>query len=78
MCFHGLGHGVLAYTEYDLEKAVDICKRTGTKQYNNEEYAECVGGAIMEIIGGGFHDPQKWAVQSKKISVVFRSAFSMQ
>lgn len=61
MCFHGLGHGVLAYTGYDLTKTVSLCKRTGTKEYNFAEYHQCVGGAIMEIISGGGHDQQAWS-----------------
>lgn len=64
MCFHGLGHGVLAYTDYDLPKAVKICQKTGTASYNYREYPECVGGTIMEIVGGGFHDMKQWEKQS--------------
>lgn len=64
MCFHGLGHGVLAYTGYDLPKALELCKKTGTEQYRNREYIECVGGTIMEITGGGFHNPKLWEEQS--------------
>ncbi len=67
MCFHGLGHGVLAYANYDLEKAIAVCKKTGTPAYHNREYIECVGGTIMEIIGGGGgHDPDLWKKQSQK------------
>lgn len=57
MCFHGLGHGVLAYTDYDLGKAVAMCKKTGTAAFEYREYGECVGGTIMEIIDG-VHDPE--------------------
>ena len=60
MCFHGLGHGVLAYTLYDLTKAVSLCEKTGTAEYQNREYAECVGGEIMELISGGQHDENAW------------------
>lgn len=66
MCFHGLGHGVLAYTGYDLPKAIELCKKTGTHEYNYNESAQCIGGTIMEIIGGGFHDQELWEKQSKK------------
>lgn len=61
MCFHGLGHGVLAYTDYDLEDAIYLCSKTG-----EQESAECVGGIIMEIISGGDHDKKRWTEQSKK------------
>lgn len=62
MCFHGLGHGVLAYNNYDFEDAVAMCEKTGTEEYNNREYAECVGGGVMELIGG-VHDRVQWEKQ---------------
>ena len=65
MCFHGLGHGVLAHTEYDLEKAVKLCKKTGTKEYGDQEYIECAGGAVMEMMSG-VNDREQWEIQSKK------------
>lgn len=63
MCYHGLGHGVLAYTNYNLVDAVALCKKAGTPERNNREYAECVGGIIMEQISGGDHDKQTWEKQ---------------
>jgi hypothetical protein len=66
MCFHGLGHGVLAFEGYDMAKAAAICKKTGTAAFKDREYVECIGGTVMEIIGGGFHDRDLWMAQSKK------------
>jgi len=63
MCHHGLGHGILSYTNYDLEKTVALCKKTGTSERKFEEYPECVGGAIMEQISGGDHDKKTWQKQ---------------
>jgi len=63
MCYHGLGHGILAYKQYDLEEAIKLCQKTGTKKHNNQEYPECVSGEVMEIISGGGHDRDKWAKQ---------------
>ncbi len=60
MCFHGLGHGVFAYNDYDFDKTVSFCGKTGTPLYNNREYVECVGGAVMELMGGGVHDRESW------------------
>ena len=60
MCFHGLGHGVLAYEQYDLEKTVALCKKTGTDEFHNQEFAQCIGGAVMESIAGGGHDRKAW------------------
>lgn len=65
MCFHGLGHGILAYKDYNLEEAVKICNKTGTDKYRNREAIECIGGAIMEIIGGGGHNRELWKKQNK-------------
>ncbi|MFZ2886836.1 MAG: hypothetical protein WA021_03385 [Minisyncoccia bacterium] len=60
MCYHGLGHGVFAYFSYDLVATVDFCRKTGTSEYRNREYIECVGGAIMELMSGGGHDRDAW------------------
>lgn len=56
MCFHGLGHGVFAYTGHDLSATAALCKKTGTPAYRDREYIECFGGAIMELVGGMGHD----------------------
>lgn len=66
MCYHGLGHGVLAYYDYDIPKMVAMCQKTGTKEYNNREAVECIGGAVMELMGGGGHDPEAWRAARKK------------
>jgi hypothetical protein len=64
MCFHGLGHGILAYLDYNMPQAVELCKKTGTASHYNREYIECVGGTVMEITGGGFHNREIWEKQS--------------
>lgn len=64
MCFHGFGHGVLAYAEYDVPEALQLCELVGTEAYNNREYAECAGGLTMEMISG-VHDRDLW--QKKKV-----------
>ena len=60
MCFHGFGHGVLAYTEYDVADATELCRQVGTKEFSNREYHECAGGITMEMVSG-IHDPDLWA-----------------
>lgn len=69
MCFHGLGHGVFAFYAYDLKKTADFCKKTGTAVYAEEEYTQCVGGAIMELMGGGGHDREAWLRAREKYLV---------
>ena len=56
MCFHGLGHGILAYTSYDLPQAIGICQKTN----GQAETTQCISGTIMEIISGGDHDKALW------------------
>lgn len=65
MCFHGLGHGILAYTGYDLVNAVELCEKTGTAKYNSEESSQCISGTIMEIING-VHDRELWRTEHEK------------
>jgi hypothetical protein len=65
MCFHGFGHGVLAYTEYEVPEAVKLCSKVGTEQYHKEEEAQCIGGIIMEM-HQGVHDPEIWAQKKDK------------
>lgn len=66
MCYHGLGHGVFAYFGYDLPKTVSYCKKFGTDTYGMREYIECVGGAGMELVGGGGHSRALWTLAREK------------
>ncbi len=66
MCFHGLGHGILAFEGYDMAKASAVCQKAGTAKYGYQESTQCISGTVMEIIGGGFHDRDIWRVQRKK------------
>lgn len=65
MCYHGLGHGIFAYTGYDVAETVRICQKTDTNT-SGREFVECVGGMIMELVGGGDHDRELWKEQSVK------------
>lgn len=66
MCYHGLGHGVFAFYGYSFPETIEFCKKTGTPEYRNREYVECVGGAVMELMGGGGHDPDMWQKSREK------------
>lgn len=65
MCFHGFGHGVLAYTDYEIPDAVKLCEKVGTEEYHNEESAQCIGGMVMEMFQG-IHDPEMWQQKKEK------------
>lgn len=71
MCFHGLGHGVLAALDYDLPRTISECQKTSTAQYEFREGSECVGGTIMEMISGGAHNKELW---QKKSQVYFKAS----
>ena len=45
-CLHGVGHGALAYLDYDLPAALADCKRLA----NSFEQSSCYGGVFMENI----------------------------
>ncbi len=60
MCYHGLGHGVFAYYGYTYPKTIDFCTKAGTKEENFVQREECIGGSLMELVGGGGHDREKW------------------
>lgn len=66
MCYHGLGHGVFAYYDYSIPDAVAFCRKTGTEEYHEREYVECVGGIIMELVGGGGHNRDAWLLAREK------------
>lgn len=67
MCFHGVGHGLLAYLNYDFEHAVSLCESVDSENISKPEEGlrfvnasdECVGGVAMEIVTGT-HDPDAW------------------
>jgi hypothetical protein len=72
MCFHGLGHGILSSVGYDSEVAARLCQKVGTVERSNSETVECIGGLVMEIVGGGFHDRQSWEKERAKTLVKTR------
>lgn len=72
MCYHGLGHGVFAYYGYDLPRTIDSCKETATPERGNRDYIECVGGAVMELMGGGGHDKELYEAARQKYLLASR------
>lgn len=47
-CLHGLGHGLMLYTNYDLERSLELCDALPT----HFAEASCWGGAFMENLVG--------------------------
>jgi hypothetical protein len=65
MCFHGFGHGVLAFAEYEIPDAVELCGKVATEEYGREEEAQCIGGMVMEM-HQGVHDKEIWEQKKDK------------
>lgn len=45
-CLHGIGHGVLAYVNYDLPRSLNMCSELST----DYDRRSCFGGVFMENI----------------------------
>jgi hypothetical protein len=55
-CRHGLGHGLMIQTGYDLPTALDICASLET----GWDHKACAGGAFMENINTAFGYRSPW------------------
>ncbi|HEU5065868.1 MAG TPA: cytochrome c [Gaiellaceae bacterium] len=55
-CDHGLGHGLMLYTAYDLPKALDYCHQLQTEF----DQVSCSGGVFMENQSSSFGLRTKW------------------
>jgi len=72
-CMHGLGHGLLAYADYNLPQALTTCRTAadfgppgeGNGHRLTDPYEECVGAVVMEM-GQGAHDPVAQALMAPR------------
>jgi len=55
-CVHGLGHGLMIYTGYDLPRALRICHRLQTAW----DQTSCTGGVFMENISTSYGVRSPW------------------
>jgi mono/diheme cytochrome c family protein len=55
-CNHGLGHGLMLYTGYNLPKALDYCHQLNTE----DDSVMCSGGVFMENQSSSFGLRSKW------------------
>ena len=65
-CAHGAGHGFVAWHDYDLIKALEMCDSLGT-QTQNFSYFNCYDGVFMENIWGvhnGAPSPKRWVKEN--------------
>jgi cytochrome c553 len=55
-CVHGLGHGLMIYTGYDLPRSLRICDGLATAR----DQTSCTGGVFMENISSSYGITSKW------------------
>ena len=55
-CVHGLGHGLMLYTSYDLPRSLAVCDRLSTAW----DQTSCTGGVFMENISSSYGITSKW------------------
>jgi cytochrome c553 len=55
-CVHGLGHGLMIFTGYDLPKALDACDALTTPF----DQQACIGGTFMENFTNFYQVKSKW------------------
>ncbi len=55
-CVHGLGHGLMLYTNYDLPKSLSVCDELATSW----DQTSCTGGVFMENISSSYGIKSKW------------------
>jgi mono/diheme cytochrome c family protein len=55
-CVHGLGHGLMLYTKYDLPGALDLCHELPVER----DQVSCTGGVFMENQQTSYGAKSKW------------------
>lgn len=48
-CYHGLGHGLLTFYQYDLKKSLESCEKFSPSKFQSN----CYSGVFMENAGNG-------------------------
>jgi mono/diheme cytochrome c family protein len=55
-CVHGLGHGLMIYTHYDMPRSLKVCDRLN----GNWDQTSCTGGVFMENLSSSYGVKSKW------------------
>ena len=55
-CVHGLGHGLMLFTNYDLPQSLSVCDELATQW----DQTSCTGGVFMENISSSYGITSKW------------------
>lgn len=55
-CVHGLGHGLMLHTGYDLPTSLSVCDDLGTEY----DRVSCTGGVFMENANSSYGTTSRW------------------
>jgi mono/diheme cytochrome c family protein len=55
-CVHGLGHGLMIYTDYDMPLSLETCDALST----DWDQTSCTGGVFMENLQTSYGTKSKW------------------
>jgi hypothetical protein len=55
-CVHGLGHGLMIYTDYDMPLSLETCDALATSW----DQTSCTGGVFMENLQTSYGTQSKW------------------
>ena len=52
-CVHGIGHGLMAWTNYELHEALGFCDHLDSEKRSRDDALSCYSGVFMENVVGG-------------------------
>ena len=55
-CVHGLGHGLMIYSHYDMPRSLKVCDALN----GNWDQTSCTGGVFMENLSSSYGVKSKW------------------
>ena len=55
-CVHGLGHGLMIYTRYDMPRSLKVCDALN----GSWDQTSCTGGVFMENLSSSYGIKSKW------------------
>ena len=55
-CVHGLGHGLMIYTRYDMPRSLKVCDALN----GSWDQTSCTGGVFMENLSSSYGVKSKW------------------
>jgi hypothetical protein len=62
-CVHGLGHGLMIYTGYNLPVSLEVCDELAT----DWDQSSCSGGVFMENISSSYGFTSKWVKEDDPV-----------